>query len=595
MNSLYTITRSCTRGQTPRFLPSVVWVVFVLAVGLVCGWSLVLAVRASTPCQWPAEWDTLRDISMAQTMLDGRYPEDPILLGETLWYNPLTGALIGLWSRLARVPLHRAAILMGPYVNLLTPLGIVVLLTLLFGRAAALAGLCVVLFAKDPQVPFWVNAAYSPWLLAPLYSLGLLFFLLATYHRALITRSFRLHVLAGLLLGLVFTAHTAPALVAGTTMLLTLLVELYLLWRRTLANNTEGDADSAPPSPTAQTKNTLWRLPCYFCVLLVIAFVVSLPYTWSILWNYRFQVHNPFPSLFAVDYVSLAQMPDRLREAVNWRNALALVGVGALVMRWRRDTAARLILCWTVAAAAFTVQHYLWQALLARGIVWTAFVPGHHAAIHLSAVRAVLFAVGTTTVGAAAGRGIVHAWGTITDLAAWASAKAQAEHIGAACAAVCAGLALYCANPLTTRVDFQPPDAALYHEYHEQGIPMYQWILEHTETDAVFLCEEEALGMTVVMPAARNLVAPMLLYCNPYVNPAPLFDAKRALLDVIEQGDSTAFCEQARQYPVLYLLTRADNTLLQHTQFDALFEKAHSAGGLVAWRARPCPEKNEAE
>ena len=160
----------------------------------------------------------------------------------------------------------------------------------------------------------------------------------------------------------------------------------------------------------------------------------------------------------------------------------------------------------------------------------------------------------------------------------------------AAIAKIGAGLALYIANPLSARVDFQAPDAALYHQFHEQGIPMYHWILENTAPDSVFLCEEEVLGMTVVMPAARKIVAPMLLYSNPYVPPEPLFDKQRILFAAIEDGDREALCDEARHYPSLYLLTREDGVYARQKQVKTLFDKAHSAGGLAVWRMHPCQE-----
>jgi hypothetical protein len=549
--------------------------VLLVAAGVLCVLALLQATRTSQSCQWPAEWDTLRDMGMAQTLLDGNYPEDPILSGETLWYNPLTGVVLAVASRMLHLPLHQTSIVLGPYMNLLAPLGIVVLLALLFGRAAALAGLCMVLFAKDPQTPFWVNASYSPWLLAPLYSLGLFFVTLASYHYALTRRSLAWHGVAGLLLGITFMAHTAPAMVIGGVIVTTACLETALLWRQ---QRREGETKS---------QQSFWRIPIYVLALLAIAFVVSLPYTWSILWHYQFKIHNPFPSLFAADYVSLVQLPDRIRDAINWKNLFALAGVVVLVRRFRQDSAARFVLCWLVVAIAFVTQHYLWQYLLTRGTVLSSFVPGHHAAIHLSAVRAVLFAVGLTASGIA----VVRLLQRLSGLALHQQNMQLLDQIASVIAVALAGTALYMTHPLTTRVDFMTPDRALYHQFHEQGIPMYQWILENTDPNAVFLCEEESVGMTVVMPAGRKLVTPMLLYSNPYVPAAPLFEAKKNLLNAIESGNRELFCQQAFfAYPVLYLLVHVEKSQANQEKYRRLFDEIEQAGNLVVWRARICRE-----
>lgn len=555
-------------------------IAFLVTAGLLCGWALTVALQSSGNCQWPSEWDTLRDMGMAQTLLEGRYPEDPILSGETIWYNPLTGCIIAAASKILDLPLNRTSILLGPYVNLLAPLGIVLLLAVLFGRATALAGLCVMLFAKDPQTPFWVNACYSPWLLAPLYSLGLFFLTLTACHLAVVKRSLWGHAIAGVLLGVTFMAHTAPALVIGGVMTITLFVETGLVWHKNRRLRKSGDF--LPEDHNRQ----LWQLTLCFVVFLAVAFVVSLPFTWSILWHYQFRVLNPFPSLFAADYVTLKQLPDRFREAVNWRNGIALTGVVTLIFQCRRNAAARFVLSWSFVVIAFACQHYAWQALLARGTVLTAFVPGHHAAIHLSAVRAALFAVGATALGTCVVKLLQWAfkWNSETvgqQLLQWAGATATA---------FLAGLCLYLANPLATRVDFIIPDRALYHQFHEQNIPMYQWILENTSPDAVFLCDEDAIGMTVVMPAGRKLVSSMILYSNPYVPVAPLYEAQKELFAAIDAGTNEAFCKRSTKYPVLYLLIQKETSQKNHAKYLVFFEEVQQAGNLVVWRARPCAQ-----
>lgn len=547
---------------------------FVLCVCLLCGWVLSYAVNASRQCLWPAEWDTLRDISMAQTILDGHYPDDPILSGETLWYNPLTGIIIAVAGHISGVPLNEASIALGPYVNLLAPLGLAFLLWCFFGRSAALAGLCMILFAKEPQTPFWVNACYSPWLLAPLYSLGLFCLTLVAYWYAVKKKRLRWYCVAGILLGITFMAHTAPALVVGGVIVLTTIIETGLLWfRKRKTTGTEYDSTAAP-----------WRIAFHVLVLLLVAFVISLPYTWSILWHYHFKVQNPYPSLFAADYVSLSNLPDRLRESLNWKNLVALAGTVALVRKSRKNMTARFVLCWIFVAIAFLIQHYLWQFLLTKNIVLTAFVPAHHAAIHLSAVRAVVFAVGIITLGQAIAILLLRlAPGNLS-----VTTQQVLRQGSIVILVILSGVILYRTHPLTSRADFIVPDRALYHEFHELGIPMYQWILENTTSDAVFLCDEESIGMTVVMPAGRKLVSAMLLYSNPYVPFGPLFETQKNLLEAIKNGDRETFCQLAKQYPVLYLLVKQKKSQENHKKYEKIFEDPHQAGNLVVWRAKAC-------
>ncbi len=530
-----------------------------LVAGALLGWALVLAVNTTHDLQWSFEWDIFRDISIAQSLYDGRYPADPIQAGEISWYNPLTGVLLALCGLTTSQPLPRVAIVVGPYLTLLAPLCLFVLLATLFGRAEALVGLCFYLFIRHPSQPAWVG--YTPFLFAPAYAMGLLFFTLTLYWHALRTGSNRWYAATGLSLGLSFLCHTSPAIIGGGVMLFMTARELVMRWKR-------GD------NPRAAAP-LLGR----FLLLLAIAFVVSLPYTAPILWRYQFRMVTPWQSLYATPYVELSALPDRLREAIHWRNGLALIGVGALVARCRRQPAACMALAWGLTVAGLVAQHYLWQVLRMRGVTLTGLVPGHHAVVHLTAFRAAAFAVGVVAVGHGGGWLLLR---LLSSTRQTTSAPLFANATGWA-AVLIMGVLLYLSNPYGKRIDFMPPQRDLYRELFEHQAPLYAWILEHTPPEAVFMCSEESLGMTVVMPAARKLMAPMLLYSNPYTSPAPGFDRQRAILEATEQGDRTRYCDLVREYPLLFFLTRAATKAPED-----FFEEAYRAGGLVAYRARAC-------
>ncbi len=570
------------RHSSLRFYRIVSWAGFCLLVTALMGFSVTRAMMAVHECQWPIGWDLLRDVSMGQVMLDGRYPADPILLNKTLWYNPLTGAMLALGHVISGLSMPRVGVLIGPFVNLLAPLGVTVLAACLFGRAAALAGLCLVLFGRGPQVSIWVCFSYTPWMMASLYAAGMMLFLFAIYHKALEHRSCMGHIAAGLLLGIVFMAHTAPAIVAGGAMV------LYVAWEegrlcwesRVLKRN---------DYPLYYSKRAeAQRLALFFVLMLVVAFLISLPYTWSILWNYGFQVRNPSPSLFALDYVLLEQLPSRVMEALNWRNGFALLGLCALV--YHRNRAAKLVLCWTLTVCLLLVQQYLWQLLETRyGIIIPGIVPGHHGSIHLTALRAVLFGIGIASFGGLISTlaGKFRAWRRGAFSPRFFSALSQTIRFAAACMA---GFLLYTAHPLTTHPDFQQPDMVLYHQYHQRGIPVYEWILEHTAPDAVFICNEDELAMTIVMPAARKLLFPPYIYSNPFVDPGPLSYHNRLLVESVAKEDATAFCAEKNKYANVYMILREEEIVHSKTSYAVLFTEVFRAEGLVVFEARSCSE-----
>ena len=296
------------------------------AVGALLAWALVIAFYAVEPCQVPREWDSMRDISIAQSLLDGGYPEDPVLRGEICWYNPLTGLVLFALHHLTGLSLMRLAVVAGPFLNLLAPVAFYFLVAGLFGRGAGLAGLLLVLFGKDGALPLW-TCAYSPWLLASVYALGLLFLTLTAFYRAFCEKSPRFFFLTGVLLGVTFLAHTAPAIVAGGTMLLMSLWEACRLWFR------ERQYQEAR------------ILALHFAAALCVAFFVSLPYTGPILWRYQFHVLNPWPSLYAFQNVELENLPAQIRQAFSVRNGIAVIGIMTL-LRHRKRPEVRLTVCW---------------------------------------------------------------------------------------------------------------------------------------------------------------------------------------------------------------------------------------------------------
>ena len=240
----------------------------------ICGWRLTRVVAEPRGLYCVTLPDAARvgriaDISIAQSLEDGAYPEDPSLSGEVSWYNPLTGMLLASVRSLNGQSLMRIAVMAGPFVNILAPAAFYLLVALLFGHSAALAGLCLFLFGKEGTSPSHWTCAYTPWLLAPVYSTGLLFLTLALFKKALEKKTAGYFIMAGLLLGITFLAHTAPAVIAGATMTLLTIVEMYRAVRR----------DGLPGEARRLAA-------CLFMV--VYRFLRLLPYTGPILWRYQF-------------------------------------------------------------------------------------------------------------------------------------------------------------------------------------------------------------------------------------------------------------------------------------------------------------------
>ncbi len=557
-----------------------------LALGMT-GYCLIFALRATSGVQWPYEWDAFRDIGAAQTMLDGRYPEDPIMRGETLWYNPLTAACNAAFSAATGVPLPRANVLLGPWLQLLTPAGFFVLMWVLFGRWAAVLGLAAFLFGKTGNIPAWNCATYSPWLFAPVFAEGFFYFTLAGF--VLVRRkcpaSLAGHAMVGLLLALTFMTHTAPAVNAGGVMAVVIMIALWRM-RKGAGIKQSGDRSQEAETQTAEVPEPsvgggagAWRgagLP--FLLLLAVAFAGSLPYTWSILRDYHFHVRNPWPGLYASSYVELAQFHERLWEACNWRNLVAVLGAAAVLMRAEWRSAALVPFAWVGLAAFFLAQNYAAQALLAHGVLTTTLVPGHHAAIYLTAARWVFFGAGA----AALARGLVD----LVLRGTWRGGVTATLANAVCCVMLLAAVVaeLFALRPYRDWLEMSITHSRTeYAVLYESKTDMYSWILQNTDPHAVFLTDEDGVGLQVVMPAARKLAGSMLLYLNPYVDVQPLMEDRRKMLQAMHDDDSAQFQEIAHRQGVTHFLGRDKGPDGAPAVPPRFFREVHRAGGLVAY------------
>ena len=198
-------------GARGRWLPHAVAAVALAA-------ALGSGLFAARGLSVPPEVDHYRDMGAAQSVLDGNRGADPAYAGERWWYPPLLPALTAGLSRVTGLPLPALYVRVGPWLNLLGALAFYGLGCLLLTAWPALLALLAYLFVGTWSLPSWGQATYSPWLW-PLFFVQLFAFLTASaWLLALRTGRRRWDVATGLLLGLTFLGHAAPALILAAAM-----------------------------------------------------------------------------------------------------------------------------------------------------------------------------------------------------------------------------------------------------------------------------------------------------------------------------------------------------------------------------------------
>lgn len=204
--------------------------------------AFLVARQAVDGLRGPFDPDLFRDIAQAQTVRDGHLLSDQYYAGEWAWYNPLIAWIAALGSALARTTVENFHTQSGPFLNLLGPIGFYVLAVRLADRRAALTGLALYLFFITGGEHSWASSTYSPWLFADNFSSGLFFWgvLIALWADSQLTMGRA--IVAGVAVGVVFLAHSAPALVLA-------LVLCALWWRNWARLAVAGLASIAVASP----------------------------------------------------------------------------------------------------------------------------------------------------------------------------------------------------------------------------------------------------------------------------------------------------------------------------------------------------------
>jgi len=337
------------------------WSAFGIAACLLL--AAIPVVKATIGITYPHDVDQFRDIAAAQVVADGRPLADPFYAGETVWYNPLMALTVGGFSVLTNTPVPAASIMFGVLFNTLVVVLFVAVATMLAGPWSALIAVAFVLFCQS-YIGLWVTPGYSPWLFATNFASALFYVgLLLCSSTGPGSRSWRWAAI-GLALGLTFLAHTAPALILGICVLVTI------------------------HTVSANAATALRRL---FTVGIV-ALVISAPFLWSIGFRYRFKIDNWDPTSWVWPPSDVSVAPALILSTLTIQNALAAYGLFLLARGARRALQPRLILSWFCAAVALFVYGWIQQAYSRQ---LPAVVPQFHFYFYVRAAAYLASGVGT--------------------------------------------------------------------------------------------------------------------------------------------------------------------------------------------------------
>jgi hypothetical protein len=506
--------------------PSALSAITLGALFLICALALREGVRASSDLDWPGDPDLFRDIAQSQTFLQGNWDGDPYYRNGKLWYSPLVPAAVALGSRLTDTPTHRLYARAGAYLNLLAPLCFFALVAAFFSRGAALAAVFSFVFLSGQELPAFASATYSPWLFPSLVAQSLFFLSLIALLWAWRGGTHVRFAIAGLVCGVTFLAHAAPAVI--------------------LAAIVVSAAFSNPPGATRRSLFTRWL------ALVLAAVAVSSPLLWTIAFHYGLSTRNPLPASWQWPLLHRSGLAHLAALSLTWASAAALLGA---VWTWRRKKGsfeARVLFVWAGACLFLLLTSWLG---LPRAL------PGHHFVFYLKALESVFFGVG-----------VAAACGFVADrLAGRFRVRLPTD---ALVAGVVLALVVLQYPSYRERPDFTVSRLkAERFVKRSDRLAAYDWIAENTPPESVFLCKDD-LSLYVVGPAGRKVVAVDRFFSNPYLDWDYRNRRRNRMLHCLAEGDEPCFREIASQHEVAYVLVDSRESDFENVAFlEKLFER----------------------
>ena len=512
---------------------------------LACAVAGVQGVRTTHDLQWPPGQDLSRDIAAAESIRNGHLLADPAYDGEWLWYNPLVPAIVAGVSVVVDQPTHTVYARLGAYANLLAPLALFALVAALFDAWVALFAVTAFLFLVPGREPAWLCATYSPWLMPVHFVQGLFYLALLAMWHAWRKGTTRAWAAAGMLAGLVFLGHTAPALILGGVVAI-------------------GAAAGVARKALAS--------------FVLTAAIVSAPYLAIILGVYHGAVRNTGPSGWFPPELSLEGLPAFLSGlfSLSAVGAIAAVGFVRLIVRLPRREHR-----FALAVVASTLLWFAyWYVVLSagqHGVTLPSIVPSFHFLYYLRAFEAVGFGLGV----AAAAHGVV--W-IVSRARRWSIETISTAVFVLACAAmlfvVASNLDAYKARP-----DFVNERALARQHFTGPGVvSLYQFIRSSTAQSDVFLAGN-SMGLSVIAVAGRKVVALDKFFSNPFVEWEPRVRDRDEMQRLLEQGDWDAFAALASLYRVRYAITRGP--LPSESTLACCVSRVWRAQDLFVYRVTP--------
>jgi hypothetical protein len=162
---------------------------------------------------WASEPDFDRDIAYIHATLSGHYGQDPNMLGQYMWYNPIIFLMETASVKLTGAPINIVVARCGAFINLINPIVFFIVMVKLFDYKTALASLLAFVFVMSGNLPCWGSPTYSPWMVSDTAIQFLFFMAIFCCYKAFETQKTAWFIILGAVTGLTFLGHSAPTFI----------------------------------------------------------------------------------------------------------------------------------------------------------------------------------------------------------------------------------------------------------------------------------------------------------------------------------------------------------------------------------------------
>ncbi|HVM89001.1 MAG TPA: hypothetical protein VMT76_12500 [Puia sp.] len=483
--------------------------------------------------QYAFDVDFDRDVSFAQSLMDGHYGQDPNYKGEFLWYNPMVFAIEAAISKLTSLPPSAVAAQAGTFLNFLSPLVFLLMAVYFFGLEVALAALFAFLFVRADMVNGGTVYGYSPWLYPFCFAQFAFYMNIIFCYKAFSSQKYIWFVLLGVGIGISFLAHAAP-----TILIILILVSIQF-------KNMIGSIK----------QNHIQYLKKYFfqgAVVFGFFILAAMPLLYYVAGKYHLHVVNKDPMEYTEGMFYMSRIGEMIKKNLSVALVVSILGFIWFYKNFHQPLIRSIILNWLVITVIMyvytTVQSFLGGERYNIHLPGT--VPSFHYYYYIKVVQFIFFGFGFVFL-------FRLLWGWLGKAAFTKPQSTPFQSIFLATLLVLLALAVY--PSYQKRPDFTiMRDLSVARQKNYGKIEVYHFIMQHIPEDEVILCErKDSISFFPVMATARKMVCTEGTFSNPYIDFYERENDRESMLSYLRTGTPDSARKLFGKYGVNYVLISA--------------------------------------